>query len=73
MIDLALGRDPVFQRRALGIHRQTALQRRKVSIVQPLLVGLRDLDLFSLLVCICHRVFLCITVLRVFPAITTIL
>ena len=73
VIDLAFGGDPIFQRRTLGVHRQVALQRHEIGIVQPLLIGLRDLDLFSMLVCISHRVFLYMAVSRGFPVITTIL
>ena len=73
VIDLAFGGDPIFQRRTLGVHRQVALQRHEIGIVQPLLVGLGNFDLFPVLVCISHCAFLYMAVLRGLPVITNIL
>ena len=73
VIDLAFGGNPVFQRSPFGVRGQAALQRREIGVIQPLLVGLGDLDLFPVLVCISHCAFLCLCVLRGFPVITTIL
>ena len=73
VVDLALGGDPVCQCGPFGVRWQAALQCCKIGIVQPLLVGLGDLDLFSVLVDIDHRFPLYRCVAGRFPVTTTIL
>lgn len=53
--------------RTIGVYGQTALQRREIGIVQPLLVGLGYLDLLPMLVRIHHHGSPFIAVLQGLP------